>query len=805
MDEFTYDEETGETYLDGTVRVIIVTLEEDTNRGATSRAALALNYVANEYPDRFPPGKVLDNLIELLHDDDKRERRRRAALALTKLSFYDAPNKEEVRNRMAASISTIRELAADESNRVSHSVGIRALGFIGLSFPEKVLPAEEIKKAVVNPELRPRNRSRAVRALWQLARSDVEIVTEQLEHVEGLLSYSEEQARDTNHKDDDDLGKHAGWVRSSAAKTIAVVASERPDEISDRTVEELVHIVQSDEYAFHRGILALGELSKTREDIVGMHGGYQAIVPFLSKDSNRSSSETKDIKARGYAVWALLQAYETIEEHIEETHVRCLLAVPSTERTRFGQRQFEALLQIAELDCTLLLNGDYEQAFADATAHTNYATVLWRAYAESNIAQGQNQYEVKEEVREHYERAIELDPENSSAQYNYAALLIEEYDESEIARKHFHRAKELGHDEAIIFDDYNKFRQAATRHPLERIDDTASEDRSTARVESKPSSTTGKSSQSGGMSAVDSDTGNRTGIELLSNSHAEIPDTILKPPSLSVTWESFEREEEIATGGYAEVYRETPPDADRPIAVKCPPDSQQLESGESRPTEEIPEVKILHTEANRWRSLQNAGHHDHIVRLYDSGAVPTSWLALEYMDGGTLADRSDELSVPEILWVGNRIADGLVHAHQHMGVHHDVTPHNILFRETPDGAPPWPKLADWGLAAFGIEARKAVDAYSQPYAASEQLIPDRYGEPNQVTDIYQLGAVLYEVLTGEPRPSPTDQPTAPSLVAAVPGAVDDVLLQALEPHKGDRYPSMAHFRGALERVLHDIT
>ena len=283
----------------------------------------------------------------------------------------------------------------------------------------------------------------------------------------------------------------------------------------------------------------------------------------------------------------------------------------------------------------------------------------------------------------------------------------------------------------------------------------------------------------------------------------QVPKLVRNPPTLSVTWECFEREELINDGGYAEVYRETLPDADRPVAVKITPDSQQLESGESRPTEESPEAKILHTEANRWRRLQKAGHHDHIVRLYDSGTVPTSWLALEYMDGGTLADRIEYLSVKELLWIGNRIADAVFHAHRHMGAHHDITPHNILFRETPTDGPDWPKLADWGLAEFGLEDRKTVDAFSQAYAAPEQLDMDGYGEPNQATDIYQLGAVLYEALTGEPRPSATEQPTAPSNVSSIPGAVDEVITKALDPVQNARHSSMVHFRDSLETILRE--
>ena len=308
----------------------------------------------------------------------------------------------------------------------------------------------------------------------------------------------------------------------------------------------------------------------------------------------------------------------------------------------------------------------------------------------------------------------------------------------------------------------------------------------------------GSSPDTGDETPSDDDTSERNVTGTVLRIRNRVPKSIRDPPSLSVTWETLQREKLIATGGYAEVYLASHLDADRPIAVKVPP--QVGEHGSVGGLED----KILHTEADLWKRLQNAGHHEHIVRLFGSGATPVSWLALEYMDGGTLADRVEDLSIQELIWVGSRIADAVVHAHRQKGVHHDITPQNILFRETTADTPAWPKLADWGLAEFGLENRKQVDAFSQAYAAPEQLIKNGYGEPNQATDIYQLGAVLYEALTGEARPSATEQPTAPSRIAAVPTVIDEVIMRALEPDQAARYDSMAHFRDALERVLDEL-
>jgi len=120
-----------------------------------------------------------------------------------------------------------------------------------------------------------------------------------------------------------------------------------------------------------------------------------------------------------------------------------------------------------------------------------------------------------------------------------------------------------------------------------------------------------------------------------------------------------------------------------------------------------------------------------------------------------------------------------------------------------------PKVADWGLSKHLLEHSKSVEGLSPQYAAPEQF-DDEYGTTDDLTDVYQLGAVLYELFTGRPpfdgksakamRRVLHEAPTPPSAVADVPAALDDVLLTALAKEKADRYESALYLRDALQNV-----
>jgi serine/threonine-protein kinase PpkA len=140
--------------------------------------------------------------------------------------------------------------------------------------------------------------------------------------------------------------------------------------------------------------------------------------------------------------------------------------------------------------------------------------------------------------------------------------------------------------------------------------------------------------------------------------------------------------------------------------------------------------------------------HPNLMAVFDIGSYgPVYYLAAEYIPGGTLRDRMDAgLGVDEALDIACDIARGLDFAHGRGVVHRDVKPGNVLFRA--DGSA---VLADFGIA-------KAMDATSGPTMAGASIGTPHYMSPEQAraepldgrSDLYSLGVMLFEMLTGAP-------------------------------------------------------
>jgi serine/threonine protein kinase len=133
----------------------------------------------------------------------------------------------------------------------------------------------------------------------------------------------------------------------------------------------------------------------------------------------------------------------------------------------------------------------------------------------------------------------------------------------------------------------------------------------------------------------------------------------------------------------------------------------------------------------------------------------------------------------------------------------------VLFRSV-EGAWDVPKVADWGLSKHLLEHSTTVEGFSPQYAAPEQF-DDGFGPTDHVTDVYQLGAVLYELFTGRPpfegRPTEVmravveERPVPPSHLAGVPTELDDVLLTAVATERADRYEDSIYLRDALDELF----
>ena len=218
-------------------------------------------------------------------------------------------------------------------------------------------------------------------------------------------------------------------------------------------------------------------------------------------------------------------------------------------------------------------------------------------------------------------------------------------------------------------------------------------------------------------------------------------------------------------------------------------------------------------EAETWAQLDD---HEHVVSVVDWG-TRFPWIAMEYMDGGSLADRLEagQLDTTQALWTGVCLSRALQHAHRHGVAQLDLTPDHVLFRATGDG--PWdlPKVGDWGLAEALLDQSETVEGLTPNYAAPEQFDPEEFGQPDDFTDRFQLATVVYEALTGEqafPGSGPTamrrvlDGDVTPPTAAdpSLPEELDDIFARALSTQKADRYETVVNFRRDLASVLETV-
>ncbi|KAA2285652.1 serine/threonine-protein kinase [Arenimonas fontis] len=202
--------------------------------------------------------------------------------------------------------------------------------------------------------------------------------------------------------------------------------------------------------------------------------------------------------------------------------------------------------------------------------------------------------------------------------------------------------------------------------------------------------------------------------------------------------------------------------------------------------------------------------HPNLVTIYDIGShAGIYYLAAEYIPGGTLKERIAEggLSVAEILDIAADVAGGLDFAHQKGFVHRDVKPANILFRN--DGRA---VLADFGIA-------KALDGSGGATVAGASIGTPDYMSPEQArgeavdgrSDLYSLGTVLYEMLTGQTPYQSTDPFTVALMHVTHPvpelppqhAWLQPLLDGLMAKDANQRFSSGAAFVEALHRALAD--
>ena len=253
-------------------------------------------------------------------------------------------------------------------------------------------------------------------------------------------------------------------------------------------------------------------------------------------------------------------------------------------------------------------------------------------------------------------------------------------------------------------------------------------------------------------------------------------------------------ERELGEGGMAIVFLARDLRHDRRVALKVLRPEISVEVGAERFLREIKMAAGL--------------THPHILPVYDSGeAGGLLFYVMPNMEGRSLRERLDaerQLPLDEALRVTREVASALDYAHRQRVVHRDIKPENILLHEGNA------MVADFGIGkalsgAAGV-TQTGLAIGTPAYMSPEQAMGEQ--EIDGRSDIYSLGCVLYEMLTGEvPFTGPTAQAVmtkrfispVPHVKAMrdVPEGLDEVVTRSLARTPVDRFPTAAHFAEAL--------
>lgn len=287
---------------------------------------------------------------------------------------------------------------------------------------------------------------------------------------------------------------------------------------------------------------------------------------------------------------------------------------------------------------------------------------------------------------------------------------------------------------------------------------------------------------------------------------------------------NYKIESEIGRGGMGAVYLASRADAefDKKVAIKL------IKRGFD--TEEV--IKRFRHE----RQILAALEHPNITRLLDGGSTEDGlpFLVMDYVDGRPLHRFADEngLSINKRLSMFLKICSAVSYAHQNLVIHRDLKPSNILV--TADGEP---KLLDFGIAKLTGPSGNG-NTFNNTQTKFQAMTPE-YASPEQISgkgvttasDIYSLGILLYELLTGH-RPfrfetknvaeisaiitdsTPTKPSTvcrqlgvnttidnAPAVIRTLKGDLDNIVMMAIRKETERRYSSVEQFAGDIRRYL----
>jgi len=259
--------------------------------------------------------------------------------------------------------------------------------------------------------------------------------------------------------------------------------------------------------------------------------------------------------------------------------------------------------------------------------------------------------------------------------------------------------------------------------------------------------------------------------------------------------ERYEILEILGEGGMAFVYKARDMQLERLVAIKTlKPNYVNQETFVDR----------FKREAKTAANL----NHPNIVQIFDWGIEDEPYFVMEYIEGNTLTSiiaKNRTISLSDILFIGAQVSNGLHAAHQKGLVHRDIKPGNIMI--TPDGKV---KVTDFGIVSLQNEESDITKTGSILGTASYISPEQAQGKPVSIeSDLYSLGTVLYELITGKAPfsgDSPistatkhlTEKPEKPSLFRRdIPKGVETAILKLLEKATYDRFKSAEDLRATL--------
>jgi serine/threonine protein kinase/tetratricopeptide (TPR) repeat protein len=264
----------------------------------------------------------------------------------------------------------------------------------------------------------------------------------------------------------------------------------------------------------------------------------------------------------------------------------------------------------------------------------------------------------------------------------------------------------------------------------------------------------------------------------------------------------FQVIEELGKGGMGRIYKTYDTEIKEHVALKVL----------------NPEIAADETVVERFRhelKYARAISHRNVCRMFDLGRTgDTAYIAMEFVSGEdlkTLLKRVGQLSANRTIAIARQIADGLAEAHRLGVIHRDLKSHNIMIDREGNA-----RIMDFGIAraAGGRGITEAGVIMGTPdYMSPEQL---EGKEADQRSDIYSLGAVLFEMVAGEPpfegetplvvaarhRTEPPRDPAA--LNPQTPAALGRLILRCLEKDPEKRYQTAADLRAELESIEKDL-